>query len=98
MRHAFFLIVLFTSAALGSTLAAGEIHIHNDTGGDIYIDCTYVNRFEVHHGSSRKVSYKANVHDVRCEAHDHHNRRHIETRDFHFVDHHSRFTWNVGHN
>ena len=95
--HHFFMITTFcATAAVGSFAAAGEIDIHNNTAEDIRIKCSHVGSFEVHHGRSQRVSYRSNVHDVNCQAHDHDN-RHIESRNFHFEDHHSRHSWNVGH-
>ena len=96
MPNILFPIVLVSSAALGSTLSAAQIHVHNNAGEDVYINCSHVNTFKIHNGASRTVSYKSNVHEVRCEAHDHHN-NHLDTRNFHFADHHSQITWNIGH-
>ena len=95
--HKFFSATAFCAAAMvGSIAAAGEIEIHNNTGDDIRIKCSYAGSFEVHHGSTRSVNYKSNVHDVSCQAHDHGN-RHIESRNFHFEHHNSHHSWNVGH-
>ena len=95
MRKLFLIATFCATATVGSIAAAGEIHIQNSTGEDIRIKCSYVGSFKVHNGSTQKVSYKSNVHNARCQAHDHDN-RHIETRNFNF-DHQHNFSWNVGH-
>lgn len=95
MKRFFTIALIGATAAVGSVAAAGEIDIHNNTSEEIRVKCTYVRSFEVHHGTSQKVSYKSNVHDVSCQAHDHDN-RHIESRDFHFEHQDSHMSWNVG--
>ena len=96
MKRFFAIVILCATAAVGSIAAAGEIEIHNTTAEDIRVNCTHVGSFEVHHGTSQRVTYKSKVHDVSCQIHDHDN-RHVESRKFHFEDHHAKYSWDVDH-
>lgn len=96
MQRLFLISVFCATATVGSMAAAGEIIIHNNTAEDIRVKCSHVQSFEVHHGNSQRVTYQSNVHDVSCEAHDHNN-HHVESRHFHFENHHARYSWNIGH-